>query len=81
MLEMLLKGRVDAGIVSRSTLNYLVAREGWQGRFQPSRQPHDSFARRLLVLRRDQDLYDYLLPILQGLQDDQDWQAILRKYQ
>lgn len=78
---MLLKGRVDAGIVSRSTLNYLVARAGWQGRFHLSRQPHDSFARRLLVLRRDQALYDYLLPILQGLQSDQDWQAILRKYQ
>lgn len=81
VLEMLLKGRVDVGIVSRSTLNYLVAREGWQGRFYLSRQPHDRFARRVLVLRRDQALYDYLLPILQGLQSDKDWQAILRKYQ
>ncbi|MDP3814290.1 ABC transporter substrate-binding protein [Pseudomonas sp.] len=81
VLEMLLKGRVDAGIVSRSTLNYLVAREGWQGRFYLSRQPHDTFSRRVLVLRRDQELYDYLLPILQGLQTDKDWQAILRKYQ
>lgn len=81
VLEMLLKGRVDAGIVSRSTLNYLIVREGWQGRFYLSRQPHDSFSRRLLVLRRDQALYDYLLPILQGLPSDKEWQAILRKYQ
>lgn len=80
VLEMLLKGRVDAGIVSRSTLNYLVAREGWQGRFHLSRKPHDRFSRRVLVLRRDQALYDYLLPILRGLPTDKDWQAILRKY-
>lgn len=81
VLEMLLKGRVDTGIVSRSTLNYLISHEAWQGRFHVSRQPHDTFSRRVLVLRRDQALYDYLLPILRGLPSDEDWQAILRKYQ
>ncbi|HEX5842477.1 MAG TPA: transporter substrate-binding domain-containing protein [Pseudomonas sp.] len=81
VLQMVLKGRVDVGIVSRSTLNYLIAREGWQEQFHLSAKPHDIFTRRVLVPRSHQDVYRYLLPILKGMAKDPQWQALLRQYQ
>ncbi|WP_439886413.1 substrate-binding periplasmic protein [Pseudomonas sp. MBLB4123] len=80
VLLMLLKGRVDVGIVSRSTLDYLIEREGWQGLFHVSPTPHDRFARRLLLPPGQEALYHYLLPILEQLPQDPAWQAILERY-
>lgn len=80
ILSMILRERVNAGIVSRSTLNYLVPRKHWQGKFYISPKPHDSFNRRLLIPHEQKAVYDYLLPILENLDSDPEWQAILRMY-
>lgn len=80
VLQMVLKGRVDVGIVSRSTLDYLSTFEGLGDTLYRSAQPHDRYARRMLVPRHDKALYDFLSLVLRDLDEDGDWQAILARY-
>lgn len=81
VLQMILKGRVDVGIVSRSTLDYLLATEPRQGPFHVSKTPHDVFERRILVPQDKAAVHAYLLPLIEQMHADPAWQAILQKYQ
>ncbi len=81
VVQMILKGRVDVGIVSRSTLDYLLATEPMPGQFHVSPTPHDIFERRILVPRDKAAVHAYLLPIIEQMHSDPAWQAILKKYQ
>jgi len=80
VLQMLLKGRADVGIVSRSTFNYLIPRTGWNNKFFLSPKPHETYARRILVPHNKKEIYTYLLPLLQNMDTNPEWQAVIRKY-
>ncbi len=81
VLQMILKGRVDVGIVSRSTLDYLMAVEPRLGDLHVSATPHDIFERRILVPRDKAAVHAYLLPIIEQMHSDPAWLAILKQYQ
>jgi polar amino acid transport system substrate-binding protein len=80
VLQMILLKRVDVGVVSRFTLNYLAKTKGWQNKFYISKQPHDKYQRRILVPHAQKAVYDEILPIVNGISDDPSWKEILRKY-
>ena len=80
LLQMVLLKRVDVGIVSRSTLDYLIKAKGWHGRFHISKQPHDKYERRILVPHYKKGIYDEITPIIKKINDDPFWQTILRQY-
>lgn len=64
ILDMLDLKRCDFGIVSLSLLRYLQVQHAWQGRYHLAKQPHDAFARRILVPRADEALFRYLEQLL-----------------
>lgn len=80
LLQMLLLGRIDVGIVSRSTLNYLIKAEHWQNQFYNSQAPHDRYQRRVLVPHSKQAIFNDINPIITQLASDPIWQEILEKY-
>jgi len=80
LLQMVLLKRIDVGIVSRSTLDYLVKAKGWQDRFYISKQPHDKFERRVLVPHDKKDIYNEIFPIINEMNKDQFWKLILKQY-
>jgi len=81
VLNMILRQHVDVGIVSRSTYNYLIKQNNWQGRFYIAKRPHDKFTRHILVPTRYADLFSYLEQIVKKMHTDPAWQAILRNYE
>ncbi len=80
LLQMLLLKRVDVGIVSRSTLKYLSKAKNWQGNFYLSKNPHDQYQRRVLVLKKDKAIYDEISLVIDNLDNDSAWQEVLSKY-
>lgn len=80
LLQMLILKRVDVGIVSRSTIDYLVKAKNWQSKFYLSKQPHDKYQRRILIPHYKKAVYDELAPIVSSLVEDPAWQKILDKY-
>jgi len=80
LLQMLMLKRVDVGIVSRSTLNYLIKAKDWQSKFYTSKQPHDTYQRRILIPHHNKAIYDEVSPIINKLAEDPAWQKILEKY-
>jgi len=80
LLQMLMLKRVDVGIVSRSTLDYLVKEKNLQDVFYMSKQPHDTYQRRILVPRYQKAIYDEIAPIIKHLPADPKWQLFLAKY-
>jgi len=80
LLQMIVLKRVDVGIVSRSTLEYLTKAKDWQGKFYLSKQPHDKYERRVLVPHYKKAVYDEISTIVKGLPNDPFWKAILKQY-
>jgi polar amino acid transport system substrate-binding protein len=80
LLQMIMLQRVDIGIVSRSTLEYLMKAKGWQDKFYMSKQPHDKYERRVLVPHYKKALFDEISPIIKELPDDPFWKSILKQY-
>jgi len=81
ILFMLLSGRVRAGIVSRSTYEYLVPRESWQGKFHLSAKPHDVFERRVMFPHSQQGIHQEVVNLMGNPANDNEWQSILKGYQ
>jgi len=81
LLLMLQYGRVDVGIISRSTLRYIFSQEPWQALYYISPRPHDTYDRRILIPHNNQMLFNLLAPIIAQLDTDEDWQELLKKYQ
>ena len=78
-LEKLLRERVDAAIVTRRTLDFLLRRHpDWQGRFYVAHTPHDSFDRMVLVPKE----FGYLMPDLNAalgpILHDPEWQGMVQ---
>lgn len=80
LLQMLMLERIDVGIISRSTLNYLAKAKQWQNKFYISKQPHDKYQRRILVPHHCKDIYEEIAPIVDNLASDPAWHKILKKY-
>jgi len=81
VLQMLLYKRIDTGIVSRSTLDYLVKENGWQGQFHKSSIPHDKYSRHILLPLKYAKHYKYIESIIVNMNDDPMWQKMLLKYE
>jgi len=80
VLMMILTGRVDMGIVSRSTFNYLLARNPWQGKFHISTIPHDSYERRVLFPHKYKDVHQYVASLIDNLEQDPLWMSYINNY-
>lgn len=80
LLQMLMFKRIDVGIISRSTLNYLTKAKGWVNKFHLSKQPHDKYQRRILVPQHNKNVYEEIAPMIENLANDPSWQRILEKY-
>ena len=80
VLQMVLLKRVDFGIISRSTLSYLVEAKNWQDTFYLSKQPHDKYQRRVLVPYPQKAVFDEIAPIVNKIAEDPKWQQTLLKY-
>jgi polar amino acid transport system substrate-binding protein len=80
VLQMIDLKRVEVGIVSRSTLNYLLKNNTWQHEFYLSKQPHDNYQRRILVPHYNLDIYQEIAPIIQLMGTDPAWNKMLSKY-
>ena len=81
VIKKIFSGRVDVGIVSRSTFNYYVERRGeWQGKFFISPKPHDVFDRRILVPIENKALYNDIYPIIEKISEDEKWVKFINGY-
>lgn len=81
VLEMLLKNRVDTGIISQSTLTYLIRENTkFQGKLHISKSPHEAFDRRVLVPHSEKKLYEFMKPLMENMASDPAWKKYLNKY-
>lgn len=80
LFSMILNKRIDAAVVSRSTLNYMVNKNQWQGKFYISRNPHDIYDRRILVPKHLKAVFTEITPIIDQLQYNQNWQQTIMQY-
>jgi len=80
-LQKLELGRIDATIVSRSTLDYLCrTHSGWARGFFVAREPEEAFQRRFLVPRSLPKVHAWLGKVLHGLEKDPQWRTVLGRY-
>ncbi|MFC6441571.1 ABC transporter substrate-binding protein [Bowmanella sp. JS7-9] len=81
VLQLILRERADIGIVSRSTFDYLRTHEHPEfNLLHVSTKPHDSFARRILIMPENKELAEYIDTRLQSEDFRQRWQAVLDSY-
>jgi len=80
VIEMVLRQRADFGVISRSTFNYLLQHDKKLANIHISAQPHESFARRILIPKHRQDLHHHVQQRLEVALSSADWQAILLHY-
>jgi polar amino acid transport system substrate-binding protein len=80
VINMILMGRANTGIVSRSTFDYLIPRIPDMQNLHISAQPHDKFERKILVPKNNPKLYAEIELKLAQLQQNQRWLAILQGY-
>lgn len=80
LFSMLLKRRVDAAIIGRATYQYMIQKNQWQHKFHLSNKPHDSFARRILVPKDQEQIYSYLQQVFHRLAIDRRWIMQLEQY-
>lgn len=80
VINMILKGRADTGIVSRSTFDYLYPRIPDMQKLYISAQPHDQFERKILVPKNEPKLYAEIETKLIEMRQDPRWLAILSGY-
>ena len=80
VVEMVLKNRSDAGIVSESTLLYLNARNNWQGLLYYASTPHDQYKRRILIPQEFSDVLNTINPLVKNIKTDSLWLNYLEKY-
>lgn len=80
-LDKLMRGRVDAAIVTRRTLDYLVRRRPqWKNQFHSARVPHDSYDRMLLIPREFAAIVPDLNAVLGPIAHDAEWLKLISRY-
>lgn len=80
VINMILKGRANTGIVSRSTFDYLYPRIPAMQNLYISERPHDQFERKILVPKNKTKLHAEITAKLTEIQQDPRWLAILQGY-
>ena len=80
LFKMLLLGRVDLAVISRSTFDYMIKENDWPHEFYLSKQPHDIYDRRVLVPKNQEYLFELLNEIVIHLPYDKSWQAKILEY-
>lgn len=80
LLNMLITKRIDCAIISKSTFNYITRQSKNRSLFHLSVKPHDKYTRKLLILHKDQAIFDDIEPIIKTMEHDRAWAAILLSY-
>ncbi|WP_448565872.1 substrate-binding periplasmic protein [Thalassotalea ganghwensis] len=80
LLHMLLNKRIDTAIISQSAFKYITQDKALRGKFHLSEKPHDQFSRRVLFPKNLQSLYQELLPKINAMYDDSQWQKMVVSY-
>lgn len=80
-LDKLARKRVDATIITRRTLDYMLRhRADWQQQFYVARKPHDAFERMILIPREFSSAAPAITHALAAILQDPAWQKVLRSY-
>ena len=80
-LDKLSRKRVDATIITRRTLDYLLrARSDWLQQFYVARKPHDAFERMILIPREFSFAAPAISAAMATMLQDPAWQKVLRTY-
>ncbi len=78
-LDKLVKGQVDAMIITQRTLNHLYKQHPeYVGKLFTASVPHDTYERMILLPKSQQALVPILNQSLTKLADDPHWQALLK---
>ena len=80
LISMVLRERVDVGIVSQAALDYLIEKNDWEQRLYVSDIPHDQYERRILVPKSKARLHKFLSSAVKKIRTDPEWQRVLRQY-
>jgi len=79
-LEMILKGRVEATIISSLALIYFSERHFETDSFQTLKIPHDQFERMILFPKEHKDAYSKLEKLIKQSLSDPRWITHLKQY-
>lgn len=80
LLEMILKRRVSIAIVSRSTTEYLVAKNGWKRVFHFSQNPHETYFRAILAPKNSASDFEALQQVLDSKPFKKQLVKLLKSY-
>ena len=80
VLQMVLKGRADIGIVSRSTFDYIRQKKPELNLLYISQQPHDQFNRHIMVPKDLPEVYENLEGLLSSESFQDKWRVLVEAY-
>jgi polar amino acid transport system substrate-binding protein len=80
LINMLISKRIDSTIISQSTFNYITRQSKNRDLFHISLHPHDKYARKVMVLHKDQAVFEDIEPIIQKMNNNEAWSKILLRY-
>ena len=80
LINMLKTKRIDCAIISRSTFNYITKENDNRHLFHISERPHDTYARKILILPKDKSIHHELKLIIEYMKKDKIWSELLLSY-
>ncbi len=80
LINMLINKRIDCTIISRSTFDYITRASKNRDLFHISTNAHDKYSRKVLVLHKDQAIYDDIEAIIVKMEQDSVWTEIISSY-
>ncbi|WP_105167948.1 substrate-binding periplasmic protein [Pseudoalteromonas sp. T1lg23B] len=81
LLEMVVKQRLEIAVISKSTMNYLLAmNKHWDSEIHLSEQPHESYTRSLLAPKDMSHLIELINGVLQKSKFKQELKQMLMRY-
>ncbi|NKC18368.1 transporter substrate-binding domain-containing protein [Pseudoalteromonas sp. S4498] len=80
LLEIVLKKRVSIAIVSRSTTEYLIAKNGWKRVFHFSQNPHETYFRAILAPKSSVSDFEALQLVLDSKPFKKQLVKLLKSY-
>ncbi len=80
LINMLMNKRIDCTIISRSTFDYITGASKNRDLFHISINAHDKYTRKVLVLHKDQAVFDDIEAIIVKMEQDSVWTEIILSY-
>lgn len=82
VIKMVMRGRADIGIVSRSTLDYMKLHNQFDNieNLHVSSKPHDAFNRHILIPPNSPQLLQHINAKIESMPSDPDWQRTQSRY-